>query len=74
MGELVGQLLTGNPAALGDSMALLAVLGGFLAAIGRGFVARVAMGVLLHKGLILGILAVLVYQGVFVLVTTQLLG
>ena len=74
MGELVGQLLTDNPAALGDSMALLAVLGGFLAAIGSGFVARVAMGVQLHKGLILGILAVLVYQGVFVLVTTQLLG
>ncbi len=70
----MGQLLRDNPAALGESITLLAVLGGFLAAIGSGFVARVAMGVQLHKGLILGILAVLVYQGVFALVTKQLLG
>lgn len=70
----MGQFLTENPAALGDPMALLVVLGGFLAAIGSGFVARAAMGVQLHKGLVLGILAVLVYQGVFTLVTKLLLG
>jgi hypothetical protein len=69
----MGQILRDNPEALSESMALLAVLGGFLAAIGSGFVARATMGVQLHKGLILGILAVLVYQGVFVLVTNLLL-
>ncbi len=70
----MGELLRHNPEAVSESMALLAVLGGFLAAIGSGFVARVAMGVQLHKGLVLGILAVLVYQGVFALVTRLLLG
>ena len=69
----MGQILRDNPEALSESMALLAVLGGFLAAIGSGFVAWATMGVQLHKGLILGILAVLVYQGVFVLVTNLLL-
>ncbi len=70
----MGQILSENPAALSESMALLAMLGGFLAAIGSGFVARATMGVQLHKGLVLGILAVLVYQGVFVLVNQLLLG
>ncbi len=70
----MGQLLTESPAAFGDPMAMLALLGGFLAAIGSGFVARAAMGVQLHKGLVLGILAVLVYRGVFALVTKLLLG
>ncbi len=74
MGALVGQILSENPAALSQSMALLAMLAGFLAAIGSGFIARAAMGVQLHKGLVLGILAVLVYQGVFVLVNRLLLG
>ncbi len=59
------QLIREHPGAIGDTIVVVSVLGSVLAAVGGAMIARVAMAVPLHKGLILGFIAVLAYYGVF---------
>lgn len=52
----------------------MAVFGALLAVVGGSMVARTGIGVPLHKSLVLGIVAILAYQGVYALAMKVLMS
>ncbi len=68
------QLFGNTPEIVSSAMTGMAVFGALLAVVGGSMVARTGIGVPLHKSLVLGIVAILAYQGVYALAMKVLMS